>query len=260
MSSIFDKLQLLRFEWKDAVDILIVAIIIYNVLALIRRTRAMQMAVGLLVLAAAYFVAKTADLVALETISREIFFYLPFAAIVLFQHEIRRALANFGRTPLISFLGPRQGIAEVEPIVAAAADLAKRHVGALIVVERNDTLRAQVESGKPLDAVVSAELLVSLFAPNTPLHDGATIVRDGRIAAAGVFLPLSSEDSAVGNHGTRHRAALGMSEETDALIIVVSEENGSIAVALDGTLIENLTPDELRRQLEDSLSRRREAA
>lgn len=260
MSSIYEKLQLLRFEWKDAIDILIVAVIIYNVLALIRRTRAMQMAMGLLVLAAAYFIARALDLVALETISREIFFYLPFAAIVLFQHEIRRALANFGRTPLLSFLGARQGANEVEPLTLAATELARRRIGALIVVERNDALRAQIESGKSLDAVISTELLLTIFAPNTPLHDGAVIVRDGRLAAAGVFLPLSGEDTAVRNHGTRHRAALGMSEETDALVIVVSEENGSVSIALDGALLENLSPEELRRHLAGSLSRRREAA
>lgn len=260
MNSLFEKLQLLRFDWKDAIDIIIVAVIIYNVLALIRRTRAMQMAVGLLLLAGAYFVARTFDLVALETISREIFFYLPFAAIVLFQHEIRRALANFGRTPLISFLAPRNGAAEIDPLVTAATELARRRVGALIVVERSDSLRVQIESGKVIDAVVSPELLVSLFAPTTPLHDGAAIIRDGRVAAAGVFLPLSSEDAAVGQHGTRHRAALGMSEETDALVLVVSEENGCISIALDGTLIENLSPDELRRQLLISLTPRREAA
>lgn len=260
MNSIFDKLQLLRFEWKDAIDIIIVAIVIYHVLALIRRTRAMQMAVGLLFLAVAYFAARAIDLVALETISREIFFYLPFAAIVLFQHEIRRALAKFGRTPLLAFLAPRSGAAEVEMLVTTATELARRRIGALIVVERNDMLRVQSESGKAVDAVVSVELLINIFTPNTPLHDGAVIIRDSRIAAAGVFLPLSREETPAGAHGTRHRAALGMSEETDAIVIVVSEENGSIAVALDGALLENLTAEELRRQLAVSLSHRREAA
>lgn len=259
MTSFLEKLQILRFGWKDAIDVLIVAIILYNVLALIRRTRAMQMTVGILLLGAAYFVARTFDLIALETVSREIFFYLPFAAIVLFQHELRRALANFGRTPLISFLARTREV-DVAPLVNTAAELARRGIGALIVLERGDSLRAQIESGKLLDAVVSVELLTNIFTPNTPLHDGAVIIRENRIAAAGVFLPLSPENTAAGTHGTRHRAALGMSEETDALVVVVSEETGSIAIALDGVLYENLTTEELRHHLEAAFTHHREAA
>lgn len=257
MNSILDALQLLQFGWRDAVDILLVAIILYSIISLIRGTRAMQMSIGLLLLGGALVLARALDLIALESLSREIFFYLPFVGVVLFQTEIRRALANFGRNPLIAFFTPQASLRELEPLVEALTELASHRIGALVVVERSQSLRSWVESGRELDAMISRELLLNIFTPNTPLHDGAAILRNGRIAAAGVFLPLTSNEIAE-KYGTRHRAGLGMSEETDATVVIVSEENGAISVASEGKLYEDVQADELRAFLTASSGRRRE--
>jgi diadenylate cyclase len=256
----FEKLQLLQFGWRDAIDIVIVAFILYNILKLIRGTRAMQMMVGVAFLGVAYFAAVALKLVALETLARELLFYVPFAFVVLFQHEIRRALANFGRSPILSFLAPKNNWRELEPIIAALFSLATRRVGALIAIERTQSLRMFADSGKRIDAVISKELLENIFVPNTPLHDGAVIIRANRVAAAAVFLPLS-EGELPQTYGTRHRAALGMSVETDAIVVVVSEENGTIALAVDGRLHEHLSELDLRTLLVDlTATRRSEAA
>ncbi len=257
MTDFFDRLRLLQFGWRDAIDIVIVALILYNILVLIRGTRAMQMSIGLLILIAANFVASTLNLVALETLSREILFYLPFAIIVLFQHEIRRALASFGRNPLVAFLSERPDAFEGDAVVKAAGRLAADRIGALIVVERTQSLRMYTDSSKKLDAIVSYEILVTIFTHNTPLHDGAVVIQGNRIGAAGVFLPLSANVDISKQYGTRHRAALGLSEETDAFVVVVSEENGTIGVALDGVLYENLDPDTLSEMLRIHVAPRR---
>ena len=243
-----DRLLTLQFTWRDAIDILVVAIIIYNILALIRGTRAMQVTIGLILLASSFFIARAFDLPALEAISREILFYLPFAVIVLFQAEIRRALARMGGSPLFALLSRRHPI-PVDAILDASTMLAARHVGALIAIEVSQTLRAYEEAARPVDAVVTSELLVSIFLPGAPLHDGAVIVRADRIVAAGALLPLTASADPHLGHGTRHRAALGLSEESDALVIVISEENGSIACATEGKLIENLDRGSLYAQL-----------
>ena len=255
MSSIFEKLQLLQFGWRDAIDVLLVALVIYNILTLIRGTRAMQMSIGILLVAVAYFVSQFFDLIALETLFRALLFYAPFAFVVLFQNEIRRALANFGRNPLGAFVGSKR--AWLDNVTEAAHRLSQQRTGALIVLERDQSLRVWVESGKQLDATISTELLMNLFVPNTPLHDGAVIIRADRIAAAGVFLPLSTNAEIAPNYGTRHRAAIGLTEETDAVVVIVSEENGSIAVAREGELIENLDRERLLSTIERSLSPRR---
>jgi diadenylate cyclase len=260
VNSWFEKLQLLQFGWRDAIDILIVAFILYNILKLIRGTRAMQMMVGVVFLAVAYFAAVALKLIALETLARELLFYVPFAFVVLFQHEIRRALANFGRSPILSFLAPKNNWRELEPIMEAIFSLARRRVGALIAIERTQSLRMFADSGKRIDASISRELLENIFVPNTPLHDGAVVIRSNRVAAAAVFLPLS-EGELPASYGTRHRAALGMSEETDAIVIAVSEESGAIGLAVDGRLHEHLSESELRSlMLELTASRRSEAA
>lgn len=239
----------LSFTWRDAVDVLLVAVIIYGILNLIRGTRAMQISIGLMVLASTYFVARAFELTALEVISRGILFYLPFAIIVLFQQEIRRALARMGRNPLLAIFRRRNGTEAIEPVLDACEVLAAKRIGALIAIEGAHTLRIYEESAKPLDALVTADLLVSIFTPGGPLHDGAAIVRGNRVVAAGVFLPLTTAADPKLAHGTRHRAALGLSEESDAFLIVISEENGSIAAATEGTLHENLDRVMLRQLL-----------
>lgn len=246
---VFDRLFSLQFTWRDAVDILIVAIIIYWILSLMRGTRAMQVSIGLMILGSTFFIARAFDLPALEAISREILFYLPFAVIVLFQAEIRRALARMGGNPLVALFGRRHSAIPFDEIIGACDVLASKLIGALIVLEGSQTLRAYEESSQHIDALLSTELLIAIFTPGGPLHDGAVIVRRDRIVAAGAFLPLTSSADAKLGHGTRHRAALGLSEESDALMIVISEENGSIAVAADGALHENLDREALRRVL-----------
>lgn len=245
----FDRLMSLSFTWRDAVDVLLVAVIIYGILNLIRGTRAMQISIGLMLLASTYFIARAFELTALEVISRGILFYLPFAIIVLFQQEIRRALARMGRNPLLSIFRRRNGTEAIEPILDACEVLAAKRIGALIAIEGAHTLRIYEESAKPLDALVTADLLVTIFTPGGPLHDGAAIVRGNRVVAAGVFLPLTTAADPKLAHGTRHRAALGLSEESDAFLIVISEENGSIAAASEGTLHENLDRILLRQLL-----------
>ncbi|HEX7192135.1 MAG TPA: diadenylate cyclase CdaA [Thermoanaerobaculia bacterium] len=236
----FDRLFSLQFTWRDAADILIVAIIIYWILSLMRGTRAMQVTIGLMLLGSTFFIARAFDLPALEVISREILFYLPFAIIILFQAEIRRALARMGVNPLAHLFGRRRSTIDYDAILDAVDVLSSRHIGALIVIEGDQTLRAYEEGSKPLDALLTAELLVIIFTPGGPLHDGAAIVRGDRIVVAGAFLPLTTSPDPKLAHGTRHRAAIGLTEDSDSLVIVVSEENGSIAVASDGTLRENL--------------------
>ena len=247
--NVFDQLDP---TWRDAVDILIVAFIIYYILALIRGTRAMQISIGLMLLGSTTFIARAFDLPALEAISRQILFYLPFAIIVLFQQEIRRALARMVGDPLSMFFRPRSVEFPRDVVLDACDVLASKRLGALIAIEGRQTLRMYEDGAKPVDAVLTAELLVAIFTPDGPLHDGAVIVRGNRIAAANAFLPLTATPDPRLAHGTRHRAAIGLSEESDAFVIVVSEENGSTSVASEGTLHEHVD----RRTLENMLAER----
>lgn len=249
--NVFDRLLSLNFTWRDAADIAIVTVIIYSIFALIRGTRAMQISIGLVILGSTFFVARAFDLPALEAISGRILFYLPFAVIVLFQQEIRRALARMVGNPLALFSRRSEGTIPVDAIVNACDVLAAKNVGALMAIEGGQTLRMYEDGAKPVDAILTAELLVSIFTPGGPLHDGAALLRGNRIAAANAFLPLTSTPDPKLAHGTRHRAAIGLSEESDATVIVISEENGSIAIAADGVLRENLDRAQLRALLVD---------
>lgn len=240
-------------SWSDLLDILLVTLVLYNLLMLIRGTRAVRILLGILVLVALYYTARTLRLPALETTLENFFLILPVAIIVLFQHEIRRALANFGRTPLWGFSNHQKAASTFNEIVAAAHALSEQRIGALIVVERSEGLRNYIENGIALDALVTPDLLISIFTPDTPTHDGAAIIQGDRIAAATCFLPLTRRTQISNRYGTRHRAALGISEETDAVAVVVSEETGAIAVALDGTLTRHLEPKDLRNMLYQSL-------
>lgn len=253
--SLFDRFFSLDFTWRDAVDILVVALIIYGILALIRGTRAMQISIGMVLLGSTFFIARVFDLPALEVISRQILFYLPFAVIVLFQHEIRRAFARMGANPLSAIFRRNGSSIPYDAILDACDILSSRRAGALIAVERSQSLRSFEEGAKPLDALLSTELLVSIFSPGGPFHDGAVIVRGNRVAAAGAFLPLTPSPDPKLAHGTRHRAALGLSEESDALVIVVSEENGSMAAATEGTLHENVDRGMLHQLLVERFGR-----
>ena len=246
----FRALTQVEVGFRDLVDIALVALLVYLLLTVLRGTRAMAMLWGIFFLTVTYLAAAAFDLITLTTILREVLFYLPFAVIVLFQHEIRRVLAAFGRTPLLrwtSQISPRQVL--INDIVLACDTLVARRYGALIAIERDEGLRTYAETGVALDAQLSYDLLVNLFTPGTPLHDGAAIVQGNRIAAAGCFLPLSSRADLSSNYGSRHRAALGIAEETDAVVVVVSEERGAISVASGGELHGDLD----RRGLRDLL-------
>jgi len=240
-------LSRLSFTWRDAIDILAVALIAYTLLRLIRGTRAVQMVVGLVIVFLAYRVAVALRLVALREVLKSLIFYLPFGIIVLFAQELRRALATFGRTPL--WFSSYRAEEMISDIVLATTSLSTRRVGALIVIERQEGLKTYIENGVRVDSAVSYDLLVTLFAPGTPLHDGAVIISGERIAAASCFLPLSLKEGLPKRFGTRHRAAIGITEETDALAIIVSEERGTVSLARDGDLLDELDAKSLRDTL-----------
>jgi diadenylate cyclase len=248
-----------QFGWVDLLDVLLLAVIIYYLLLLIRGTRAVQMLVGVLILAAAFWASALGSASPLRTVHRVLgsfLFYVPFAIIVIFQDTIRRALAGLARNPF-RMLHPPLSDSMILEIARAAGTLSELRHGALIVLARGQGLREQVETGTQLDAVLSYELLVSLFAPHTPLHDGAVIVSDGRIKAAACFLPLSSGEGMERDLGTRHRAGMGITEETDALAIVVSEETGTISVCDNSRMQRGLDTASLANTLRERLSRGR---
>jgi len=236
----------LHLTWRDAVDIVVVAIVIYNLILLIRGTRAVQMILGLVAILVVYWLSILVRLPTLRGVLKEILFYLPLAIIVLFAGEIRKALQQFGRNPLIALFSGGEADTFVTEVVLAATSLAAKRIGALIVLARRDGLKTFIENGVRLDAAVSYELLVNIFVPGTPLHDGAVVIANRRIASASSFLPLTQRTNLPKDYGTRHRAAIGLSEETDALVIVVSEERGTIAVARDGRLQDGLDGRALR--------------
>jgi len=245
--------------WTDLIDIAVVTVLLYNLLLLIRGTRAVQMLVGLLLTLGVLQVARFARLRTLEAIISNFFLVLPFAIIVLFQDQIRRGLANIGRNPLFGRSSSHQLETLLNEVVRAAGTLSARRVGALVVFERQEGLRNYIENGIRVDAALSSELLVNLFTPETPLHDGALIVQGDRIAAAACFLPLATEAELRSELGSRHRAALGISEETDALALVVSEETGEISIAANGRLERGLEPLSLRLALARHLASNRAA-
>ena len=236
-------------DWSDGVDLLAITLIVYGALKLIRGTRAVQVLMGLLVLVGIWWMAELLELKGLERLLQLFLIVLPFAIIVLFQQPIRRALAGLGRNPLFGLVNRETVESSFTEIVLAAEAMAAKRTGALIVIERGEGLRDYVENGIALDSVISFDLLLTIFNPSTPLHDGAVIVQDGRLAAAACFLPLTSSPGISKASGTRHRAALGISEETDALAVVVSEERGVISVCVGGEMMENLDGRALRNTL-----------
>lgn len=246
--------------WWDLLDIAIVAIVIYEFLKLIRGTRAVQMAVGSLFIVALFYVSQLAPLQTLNWMIRNVLVYVAFAAIVIFQSDIRRALAHLGQAPFFRYFSRAESDDEhIEEIVVAATILAQQRVGAIVAVEREIGLRNYIESGIPIDATLTYDLLVTIFRPGSPLHDGAVVLQEGRIAAAACFLPLTVNPRLSRDLGTRHRAAIGLTEESDAVAIVVSEETGQISVALEGEIERDLSPDDLRARLRDLLVKRHAA-
>jgi diadenylate cyclase len=242
------------FTWWDVVDILLVSLLIYEALKLIRGTRAMQMAAGSLVVLGLFYISQFFPLQTVAWLIRNVLVYVVFAVIVLFQSDIRRALSHLGSAPFFRYFARAEQAAEtIEEVAAAAGMLSKAKVGALIVIEREIGLRNYVESGIPLDAEVSYDLLTTIFQPSTALHDGAAIIQENRVAAAACFLPLTVNPGLDRDLGTRHRAAIGLTEECDAVEVVVSEERGEVSMAVRGKLHRRLSAEDLRSRLQAAL-------
>lgn len=238
----------------SVIDVLIVAFLIYEFLKLIKGTRAIPMLIGVVALALAFYVAHVWPLTTLDWLLTTLLPYGFFALIVVFGAEIRHALARLGRR-LASARSGNSGADSYDDIVLAVNQFSQNQTGALIVIEREIGLRTYIESGVPLDANLSFDLLITIFDPSTPLHDGAVIVQRERVAAAACFLPLSMNPLLSTQMGTRHRAAIGITEESDAISVVVSEETGSISIAVGGAIERNVTPEYLREKLSALLSR-----
>jgi len=250
--------------WGPILEILFLAAIIYAVLLFVRGTRGARILRGLIILYAGGFltVLAVAQAVGLETIRwlmENLLGIAILAVIVVFQPEIRRALIRIGESPVFGFFGGRKGGA-IDEIVRTVTNLSKRSIGAIIVIERETRLGGYIESGVKMDAAVNSELLSSIFFPRAPLHDGAVIIRQGRIVAANCLLPFTENIEIARGMGARHRAGIGLSEEADAVVIVVSEETGRVSVAIKGDIQQDLDPAELRGILAEQCAAEAEGA
>jgi diadenylate cyclase len=244
--------------WLDLVDILVVSLLIYEVLKLIRGTRAVQMALGGGVIVALFYGSRWFHLETVNWLVRNLAGYIVFAVIVLFQSDIRRALAHLGRAPFFRYFAKAESAEEsIEELIVAAGMLSAQQVGAIIALERQIGLRTYIEGGIQLDAILTYDLLVSIFQVASPLHDGAVIVQNDRVAAAACFLPLTVNPRLSKELGSRHRAAIGLTEENDSVAIVVSEETGTISVVADGQIERGLDTDALRARLRSLMLQRR---
>ena len=254
---LFESLRASPFGWViDVADILILAYLIYQLVLLVKGTRAVQMMTGIVFIISAYFVAGVLQLSTVQRFLGYVLYWIPFAVIVIFQNTIRRALSRFGRNPFFRLASRPQSEALINELVLAATSLASRKIGGLLLIEREQGLRNYIETGIPVDALLSYDLILSIFSPKSPLHDGAIIVQDGRIRAASCFLPLTSHPTLSKEFGTRHRAAIGISEETDAVAVAISEERGTVSVAFEGRIIEDVDAMQLRDLLKDYLGMR----
>ena len=250
--------QITRSSWRDWVDIIVVAFLIYRLLPLLRTHNTMRIAKAVL---AVVLVAWATDFLQLHTLNFILNQFLTIgllALVVLFQPELRRMLDHLGSVKLTSFLGPQKPQQELDSIISqtvmACEIMSRERVGALMVFARSARLEEQMRTGTRIDGIVSEQLIRNIFFTNAALHDGAMIIRDGRIAAAGCVLPLSDSHRLSADLGTRHRAGLGMSEATDAVVVIVSEETGTISVALGGMLKRHLAPQTLERLLHNELN------
>ncbi len=243
-----------QFRWIDALDVLIVAFAVYQLLLMFKGTKALQMILGLALLYLSSRIALGGGLLMVNWVLQNLLGVSFLLIIILFQPELRRALASFGlRSRLLRAFGRHQEAHIIDELVRTAISLAGKKIGAIIVLERETKLSDYVESGVAIDAALSRRLLESIFYPGSPLHDGAVIVQGGRVAAASCFLPLALNPDVSQELGTRHRAAIGLTEETDALAIVVSEETGSISFVRAGVITEDLDATTLRRLLGEQL-------
>ncbi|MBM4129059.1 MAG: TIGR00159 family protein [Nitrospira sp.] len=254
-------MELLRqHRWVlDLLDIIIVSIILYRLLLIIKGTKAVQMLIGLGVLLVASVISGFLELYTIDWLIQSFWAQAVLAIVILFQPEIRRALAQMGEAQFLQTFTSAEELKSLEEIVRTAVALSNRKMGGLIVIERETSLKDFVEIGTPLDAKVSKELLLSIFHPTSPIHDGAVVIRGNRVIAAGCFLPISVLSAEVSKSmGTRHRAGIGLAEETDAVVIIVSEETGAISLAVNRKLETNLDMGRLRDILTDIFTIKRE--
>lgn len=249
--------QFRTISFIDILDILIVAYIIYRVMKLLKDTSAERLIKGIIILVGIMLLASMLHLTMISWLLQQALNVGLFAIVVVFQPELRRLLEQIGKGNFSRLIVPADAPDEVESMitatVSACADMSRTKTGALIVFERRERLGEIISTGTMVDAAPSAELIKNIFFKNSPLHDGAMIVRAGRVCAAGCVLPLSGNQSLSRDLGTRHRAAIGMSESADSVLVVVSEETGSISVAIGGMLKRHLSPDMLRKLLENEL-------
>ena len=246
------KEALSHYRWfNDTVDIALVYYLFYRLFLLLKGTRAFQMVVGIGLIVLVLVASRWLKFYTLDWLIHSFWSQIVLAVIILFQPELRRTLAQVGARRLFRPLSPIEGSKFIEEAVKAAVSMANKRIGALIVLERDTDLTTIVEMGTELDAKVTKELLISIFLPYSPIHDGAAIIRNGRIVAAGCFLPLTLSPNISKALGTRHRAAVGLTEETDAVVIVVSEETGEISVVTGGAIERNADAQALRKTLSD---------
>jgi uncharacterized protein (TIGR00159 family) len=255
MGGIFDVLK--NFRWLlDLLDIALVAFIIYRIILLIKGTRAVQMLLGLAVILIVYVASQVGGLWTLHWLLDNFLSSIILVIVVIFQNDIRRALMHVGKNPFFADLSYREETEIMEELVKACVNMASKRIGALIVIERETGLKDFLEVGVEIDSKVSSDLIASIFLPYSPLHDGALIIQQGRLKKAGCFLPLSRNPDISKALGTRHRAAIGLTELVDAVAIVVSEETGKISVVVGGRITRDLDSSSLKRVLKRLLEPR----
>ena len=249
MSEIID-----QFGFWAGVDILIIAYIIYHILLLIRGTRAAQMLTGILIVIAAFLLSSIVPLTTLNWVMNKFYSSFIIILIILFQDDIRHVLSRMGKKSFIPGTDNLSSAQIMDEITRTATALANKKIGALIVLERNILLSRYIEVGTLIDGRVSKELIMALFHPSSPVHDGAVIIQRGRISAAGCFLPITRDENLEAHWGTRHRAAIGISQETDAIVVLVSEEGASTSLVVEGKVSRKMEAKDLRKALKDLLT------
>lgn len=247
--NVLDDLAVLRPGWLDVLEILFVAAILYRLFLLVQRTRAMQILLGLFVVGGIYFIAQVLGLDLVRSLLETVFQYGVILALVVFQPELRSALARIGQSRMVRVFATLEESAVADEIADAVDRLSRSKIGAIIAVEQEVGLDEYAETGSEVEARVSADMLTTIFTPYSPLHDGAVLVRGDRIRCAGAILPLTQYTLTDKTLGTRHRAALGLSEETDAVVVVVSEESARVSVARGGRMERDVSPERLREIL-----------
>jgi diadenylate cyclase len=248
------------YWWVDVIDVLVVAVVVYQLLKRLRGTHAVQVALGGAMMVLLFWISQWLDLQALNWLIRTFLPYAVFGILVIFQPEIRKILAHIGKTPLAGVFGSRRTEEILDEILLATTTLSSRKIGAILVLEREMGLKSYIETGIALDAQITYDLLINVFTPGTPLHDGALIVQGNRVAAAACFLPLTVNPELSRTLGSRHRAAIGITEDTDAVAVVVSEETGTISLVVEGRIRRGLDARSLRQALYETMEMKRTGA